>query len=137
MPEIPILSAQEQEWLQAGISQFDAGRFWHAHEDWEALWKSLKAADANQFYIKAIQGVIQCAALLFQVERENPRGIANMWSKITDKLGHPGAERLDDLWGIDISALLAALDPFVEDAAVEKPTWSLEAQSVKIVFRGT
>jgi hypothetical protein len=36
------LSEQQTSWLQTGIDNFNTGRFWHAQEDWEELWKSLK-----------------------------------------------------------------------------------------------
>ena len=126
------LSAQQQIWFDAGINEFDSGRFWHAHEDWEDLWKSLKAQQAEPSFILGIQGMIQCAALLFQYERQNPRGIANMWSKVTEKLGTSDSPKVEELWGVNIVELLADLQPFVDDAAQKVPDWSLEAASVKI-----
>jgi predicted metal-dependent hydrolase len=37
-----MLTTQQEAWLEAGMVNFNTGRFWHAHEDWEDLWKSLK-----------------------------------------------------------------------------------------------
>jgi hypothetical protein len=131
------LSEQQREWLKSGIAEFDSGRFWHAHEDWEELWKSLKAEQSEEHFILGIQGMIQCAALLFQYERQNPRGVANMWSKVTEKLGTPEAVKMNQLWTVDISRLLTDLIPFAEDAASEgqpnSDPWGLDATSVKIV----
>jgi len=31
------LSEQEQGWLDGGIAEFNTGRYWHAHEDWEEI----------------------------------------------------------------------------------------------------
>ena len=61
------LSEQEQSWLDDGITEFNTGRYWHAHEDWEEMWKSLKAREADQRYILGIQGLIQTTALMFPV----------------------------------------------------------------------
>ncbi len=58
------LTEQEQAWLDGGISEFNTGRYWHAHEDWEDMWKSLKAREADARYILGIQGLIQTTALM-------------------------------------------------------------------------
>ncbi len=31
-----MLTKQQSDWLDIGIEHFNEGRFWHAHEDWEA-----------------------------------------------------------------------------------------------------
>ncbi len=68
------LTEQEQAWLDGGISEFNTGRYWHAHEDWEEMWKSLKAREADGRYILGIQGLIQTTALMFQYELQKRRG---------------------------------------------------------------
>lgn len=128
-----MLTDEQKSWLDAGIAEFDSGRFWDAHEEWEDLWKSLKAQDYDILYVKGIQGLIQSAALLFQVEKQNRRGVVNMWGKLTEKLGIPGDSKMSDLWGVEVEPLLAALQPFYEDAASDQPLWELVASEVKIV----
>ena len=32
--------------FQAGVHLFNAGRFWHAHEEWETLWLRSHGAQA-------------------------------------------------------------------------------------------
>ena len=127
-----MLTDEQKLWLDAGIAEFDSGRFWDAHEEWEDLWKSLKTQDYDILYIKGIQGLIQSAALLFQVEKQNRRGVANMWGKLTDKLGLPGNPKMVDLWGIEVEPLLIALQSFYLDAASDQPLWELVASDVKI-----
>ena len=126
------LSEQEQKWLDGGINEFNTGRYWHAHEDWEEMWKSLKARDAGQRYILGIQGRIQTTALMFQYERQKPQGIIKMWSKLTDKIGTPESPLFDELWGVDISKVLHDVLPFHADAAADEPTWSLDPNTVQI-----
>ena len=128
-----MLTDEQKSWLDAGIAEFDSGRFWDAHEEWEDLWKSLKAQDYDILYVKGIQALIQSAALLFQVEKQNRRGVVNMWGKLTEKLGIPGDPKISDLWGIEVEPLLVALQPFYEDAALDQPLWELVVSEVKIV----
>ena len=85
------LSQDEQDWLEGGIAEFNNSRYWHAHEDWEELWKSLKSRNVDLDYILGIQGLIQTTALMFQYERMKKRGCLSMWSKLTEKLGTPDA----------------------------------------------
>ena len=126
------LSQQEQGWLDGGITEFNTGRYWHAHEDWEELWKSLKAREVEQQYIRGIQGLIQTTALMFQYEQQKFRGIVKMWSKLTDKLGTPESPLFDNLWCIDIPKVLQEVAPFYIDATADKPTWSLNPNVVLI-----
>ena len=91
------LSEQEQRWLDGGITEFNTGRYWHAHEDWEEMWKSLKAREADQRYILGIQGLIQTTALMLQYERQKTRVIVKMWCKLTDKLATPQSPLFEDL----------------------------------------
>ena len=127
-----LLSEQEQRWLDDGITEFNTGRYWHAHEDWEEMWKSLKAREADQRYILGIQGLIQTTALLFQYERQKTRGIIKMWDKLTDKLGTPESPLFENLWCVDIPKVLQDVLPFLTDATASEPTWGLNPNTVQI-----
>ena len=114
------LSEQQESWLQAGIDNFNTGRFWHAHEDWEDLWKSLKP-DASQELIDGVQGIIQIAAMLLNHQRKKVRGVTNLWTKASTKL----IPVMDGLFGIDITSLYADTEPFhrdVEDFLLDATT---------------
>jgi len=124
------LSSQEQEWLDAGIAEFNRGRYWHAHEDWEEMWKSLKASGVDQRFILGIQGLIQTTALMFQYERQKTRGIVKMWGKLTDKLGTPDKPLFGNLWCVDIPKVLQEVLPFFVDATSDEPTWELEPHKI-------
>jgi len=117
------LSGQQTSWLDAGIENFNTGRFWHAHEDWEDLWKSLKP-DAEQELIDGVQGIIQIAAMLLNHQRRKARGVTNLWTKASAKL----APVKGGLFGIDIESLSADSEPFHRD--VEE--FSLDALTVRI-----
>ncbi|MDP6899935.1 MAG: DUF309 domain-containing protein [Candidatus Thalassarchaeaceae archaeon] len=117
------LSEQQKNWLDAGIENFNTGRFWHAHEDWEELWKSLKP-NASQELIDGVQGIIQIAAMLLNHQRRKVRGVTNLWTKASAKL-EPVKE---GLFGIDIEKLSEDCEPFHRD--VEK--FTLDALTVCI-----
>ena len=114
------LSEQQASWLEAGIDNFNTGRFWHAHEDWEDLWKSLKP-DASQELIDGVQGIIQIAAMLLNHQRKKVRGVTNLWTKASAKL----IPVMGGLFGIDIASLYADSEPFhrdVEDFLLDATT---------------
>jgi len=117
------LSEQQVVWLDAGVEHFNAGRFWHAHEDWEDLWKSLKGV-AEQKLVDGVQGLIQIAAMLLNHEREKIRGVTNLWSKASTKL----EPVMDGLFGIDVASLYSDSEPFHQD--VER--FEMIANHVKI-----
>ena len=117
------LSPQQIDWLNAGVEHFNAGRFWHAHEDWEHLWKSLKGV-AGQDLVDGVQGLIQIAAMLLNHERKKVRGVTNLWTKASAKL----EPVIDGLFGIDVSSLYSESEPFHSDV----DQFKLVANSVKI-----
>ena len=117
------LSEQQVVWLKAGVEHFNAGRFWHAHEDWEDLWKSLKGV-AEQKLVDGVQGLIQIAAMLLNHERQKVRGVANLWAKASSKLDPV----IDGLFGIDVASLYSESEPFHQD--VER--FEMTANHVKI-----
>ena len=117
------LSEQQEIWLQEGIENFNTGRFWHAHEDWEDLWKSLKGF-ASQELIDGVQGIIQIAAMLLNHERGKVRGVTNLWTKSSAKL----KPVMGGLFGIDIASLYSDSEPFHRDVE----NFELDTRTVKI-----
>jgi len=84
-----------------GLRLFNAGAFWHAHEQWEHCWLRASGDDA-QFY----QALIQAAAALVKWQQGNPRGLALNWAKSRARL-----DRLPPaLHGLDLAALRAHMD---------------------------
>ena len=109
------LSEQQNAWLEAGIENFNTGRFWHAHEDWEDLWKSLKGV-AEQDIVDGIQGLIQVAAMLLNHQRKKVRGVTNLWTKASQKLDPV----IEGLFGVDIHSLYFDSEPFHRDVELFK-----------------
>ncbi|MDG1537171.1 MAG: DUF309 domain-containing protein [Candidatus Poseidoniaceae archaeon] len=68
--DIALLTQDELALWDAGLEDFDHGRYWHAHEDWEDLWNAHKRRSAPMSEILFIQGMIQTAALLLNHERK-------------------------------------------------------------------
>jgi hypothetical protein len=66
-PEFP------EEYLK-GIALFNCREFYHAHEEWEELWKHHSGA-GRDFY----KGIIQIAVAFLHWQRANPKGAIKMW----------------------------------------------------------
>ena len=58
--------------FRQAVATFNGVRYWHAHEDWETLWRAAPDEDRD-FY----QGLIQVAAGLLHLQRRNMRGARN------------------------------------------------------------
>ena len=61
-------SALLHSWT-TGVEEFNQGRFWHAHEEWERGWKNLPSREKTY-----VQALIQFAAVfhLFELGRSRP-----------------------------------------------------------------
>lgn len=105
------LTGEEAEHFVDGQREFDAGRWWEAHECWEDAWVAMKAREAPPREVLLLQGLIQCAALLYNHRRGTTRGVRNQWAKLQPKLAG-----FDRAWGVDVPALLALVEPFALDA---------------------
>ena len=121
------LDDEQKKLFIEGCGLFDEGKFWHAHESWEDLWKSLKPL-GKPIETDAIQGIIQIAALLYNYERKKIRGVVNMASKLRTRLS--GIEH--GIWGVDVADLRVSLIPFIRDASETIPKWNLRTTSVHI-----
>jgi hypothetical protein len=123
-----MLTKQQSDWLDVGIEHFNEGRFWHAHEDWEALWISLKG-NASQELIDGVQGIIQVAAMLLNHQRKKARGVVSLWTKSSAKL----RPVIGGLFGLDIASLYVDSEPYHLDVEL----FLLDATMVKIRFQNT
>jgi len=121
------LDEEQKNLFIEGCELFDDGKFWHAHESWEDLWKSLKPLE-KPIETDAVQGIIQIAALLYNYERKKIRGVVNMASKLLTRLS--GVKH--GIWGVDVAGLRVSLIPFIRDASENSPKWNLETTSVHI-----
>lgn len=68
------------ELVRRGVEEFNAGRFWHAHEDWEEAWHALRGAgqaEAADF----LQGMILVTAGFENAKRGKESGFRRQTAK--------------------------------------------------------
>jgi uncharacterized protein len=103
-----------------GIRLFNAGHFWHAHEQWEACWLATSGMEAT-FY----KGIIQAAAALVKWQQGNRRGMQLNWTKSKARL----ATLPDHYMGLDVRAFSTTMEQFVtthhRDPACAAPRFHL------------
>lgn len=66
--------------LAAGAVEFNAARFWHAHEEWETAWHSLRAAGRAR-EAEFLQGMIVVAAGFENAKRGKETGFRRQAAK--------------------------------------------------------
>jgi uncharacterized protein len=59
--------------LAQGLRLYDAGDFFHAHEEWESVW--LRSQEPEKTFL---QGLIQVTAAFHHLQRDNPLGTARL-----------------------------------------------------------
>ena len=89
--------------LREGAAEWNAARFWHAHEAWESAWHALRKAgrDADAAYVK---GMIVVAAALENATRGKEAGFKRQFAEglhalktsRADGLGLAGARAWED-----------------------------------------
>ena len=82
--EVPML-------LREGAAEYDARRFWHAHEAWEQAWHALRAAGRAD-EAAYLRGMILVAAALENATRGKEEGFKRQFAEGLHALkAHPGA----------------------------------------------
>ncbi len=81
LKELPMTNVDWKE-FECGVELFNEGKFWHAHEAWENIWKR-HDEDERLFF----QGIIQLAAAYHQLlVNKNYVGLVNNFDKAYAKL---------------------------------------------------
>jgi len=70
--------------VRSGVTLYNAGRFWEAHEALEAVWRAATGPDRTLW-----QGLIQAAAAMLHRERGNAHGLAVQGASAVAKLRQP------------------------------------------------
>jgi len=120
----PIPAADRRRAFEQGVAAYDRGDFFEAHELLEPAW--MGTADIPERDL--LQGLIKLAAAFVHGVRGNPMGIARNLTGARERLdaaiGSPAAAAS----GIDVPALVAAIDDRLErlarnpdDATVDAP----------------
>ncbi len=102
----PLDPGEADSLFRRGVALFNGGRYWHAHESWETLWRAAPD-DERDFY----QGLILVAAGLLHLQRRNLRGARNKLSEGVDKL----ARYEPSYRGIFVNELVGRARPLLED----------------------
>jgi len=67
--------------FRRGVEEFNAGKFFEAHESWEVLW--LAAAEPDKTFL---QGITQVSAAFHHYTRKNHRGAQSLLKRGLRKL---------------------------------------------------
>ncbi len=67
--------------FNTGLSHFNSGQFWHAHESWEVLW-----LEAESDLVEFLQGLIQLAAAYHHIQRGTYRGAGRLFDAALGRL---------------------------------------------------
>jgi predicted metal-dependent hydrolase len=73
--------AEREEQFRRGVNQFNAEKFFHAHENWEVIW--LKAAEPDKTFL---QGITQVTAAFHHHAQGNREGAESLLQKGLRKL---------------------------------------------------
>jgi len=91
---------RDRQAFRRGIEQFNTGRFFEAHENWEEVW--LRSPEPEKTFL---QGIIQIAAAFHHYSRGNARGAQSLLQAGLGRLARfPDVHR-----GIALGALRAAV----------------------------
>ncbi|MFY9688705.1 MAG: DUF309 domain-containing protein [Candidatus Acidiferrales bacterium] len=101
----------DDEKFERGVDDFNAGRFFEAHEIWEELW--LAAAETEKTFL---QGLIQVTAAFHHHARGNARGRQSLLEAGLAKL----AECPDDFRGAAIGQLRRELENWRGEPGAEE-----------------
>jgi predicted metal-dependent hydrolase len=99
--------------LTRGIDLFNSGKYWDAHEAWEAEWMPDRKGPDAGFY----KGLIQVAAGCLHYSRHNRRGAVNKWRSGAGYL----RPYLPEHQGIRLATLVTTVDGFLE--AMNQRAW--------------
>ena len=95
----------DNEKFERGVAEFNARRFFEAHEVWEELW--LAAAEPEKTFL---QGLIQLAAAFHHQARGNARGAQSLLATGIAKL----ARCPDDFRGVAIAGLRKEVERWLD-----------------------
>lgn len=92
----------ERRKLRRGVELFNAGHYWHAHEEWEAVWMRWRRRPENTFF----KGLIQLTAAHHQRVNGRFAGFLIHLDRAQAKLAPFG----DEFMGISLKPILSSID---------------------------
>lgn len=121
----PLPEAARRAAFEAGVSAYEAGDFFEAHELLEPAWMGTDDLGERAF----LQGLIKLAAAYVHGVRGNPRGIARNLAGARDRLAEALESRAPTS-GIDVRALVADIDARLTDLAARPDAAHLDPPSL-------
>jgi uncharacterized protein len=118
------LTTGEEAHLTHGIALFNSGKFWEAHEAWEAIW--MNHPEDGRFFI---QGLIQLAAAYHQLGKNVYRGVVIHLKQAQERL------RLfpSDFLGIDVPPILRVIDDSLAAIEARSSLTEVDWAALKVV----
>jgi len=121
----PIPATDRRRAFEAGIAAYNRGDFFEAHELLEPAWMGTDVLAERDL----LQGLIKLAAAFVHGVRGNPLGIARNLTGARERLAAAIDSPAAAASGIDVAALVAAIDDRLArlahdpaDATVDAPT---------------
>ncbi len=105
----PLPIERRREAFAEGLAAYDRGDFFAAHEALEPAWMGSDDLEERALH----QGLIKVAAAYVHAVRGNQAGIAKNLAGARPHLAR--AENVGPMWGIDVTALVAAVDARIAD----------------------
>ena len=109
----PLPEAERAAALAAGLAAYERGDFFEAHEELEPAW--MASPDLAERAL--LQGLIKVAAAYVHDVRGNPAGIARNLEGARALLVEAGSGPADNVAGVDVGALIDAVDERLADLA--------------------
>ena len=101
----PELSDENEVRFKHGIDLFNKGRYWHAHDAWEEIWRELGDASEDDWEI-LLRGLIQIAAGLHCLAKGKEDGARGHLKKGVSKL----RLRNDPFLGLDFGKMISKIE---------------------------
>jgi predicted metal-dependent hydrolase len=119
----PMPAADRRKAFEKGVAAYERGDYFEAHELLEPAW--MGSADLPERNL--LQGLIKLAAAYVHGVRGNPLGIARNLAGARDRLDAAAGSPAAAASGIDVAALVAAIDDRLARVARDPDDETLDA----------
>jgi predicted metal-dependent hydrolase len=123
----PIPAAARRRAFEAGVAAYDRGDFFEAHELLEPAWMGTAEPAERDL----LQGLIKLAAAYVHGVRGNPLGIARNLVGARDRLADAIDSPAAAASGIDVAALVAAIDDRLARLARDPADATVDAPALR------
>jgi hypothetical protein len=118
---------QASDAYRHGIVLFNAGYYWEAHEEWEALWHAQQRTGPTAWIV---QGLIKLAAAGVKARERRPAGVRSHGNGAASLF-----ERAKESWGrfqlgLDLEELIAKARDIAADPPGDESSWGASVARV-------